>query len=229
MGFVEWMINRIVPVPALSTDVIWLSEQGMLEGLVKQVRCALQAGTAVLLIAHFPDDLGAAVEIFQQQEIPFRPWDPPRELETAIRELRQTGNHVLMTQARQLPSWSFEGGPERPLLAAMLLICNHHPLVSADQRILRCAHALQIPKVTFLTSLDHPLFQYFSGRKIQDLLRLLGMREDEAIEHPHVDRQVSRAQGRIARQVREPLPAESAEEWFEVNLPPAVSGGPVGE
>lgn len=219
MGFLDWMIRGLVPAPTYSTDAIWLSEQGMLDGLVNQVRSAAQAGTAVLLVGHFPDDLGAAVESFQQEEIPFRPWDPPRELETAIRELRQAGNQVLITQARQLPSWSVEEGSARPLLAAELLVCNHHPLIGADERILRCAQALQVLKVTFLTSLDHPLLQHFSGRKIQDLLRMLGMRENEAIEHPHVDRQVSRAQERIARQVRNPLPAESAEEWFALNLP----------
>jgi preprotein translocase subunit SecA len=42
---------------------------------------------------------------------------------------------------------------------------------------------LGLTKVTLYSSLDEPLFTHFGGDKITNLVKQMGMKEDEAIEH----------------------------------------------
>ena len=76
-------------------------------------------------------------------------------------------------------------------------------------------------RVEPLASLDEPLMARFSGAWVQELLRKMGMQEDEAIESPLVSRRIRAAQDRILKQVTSFEPAESAEEWLRRNVPAA--------
>jgi hypothetical protein len=56
---------------------------------------------------------------------------------------------------------------------------------------------------------------------MQDILRKLGMKEDEVINSPLVSRRIRAAQDRILARVTSFEPAESAEEWMQRNVPEA--------
>jgi hypothetical protein len=223
MGFWDWLRKPAAP-KVQTADIIWLTEDAMLQGLANKVQQLLAREHHVLVTAHFPEELGGVVEQFQQAGIAFRPWHPPREIESTIRELSQLGNEVFLLDARELPRLPFQAQDERshrPPMNLIVFVCHHHPLRTEDEVILRYANAIPATGLMFLTSLDQPLFQRFAGQNIQQLLRIMGMREDEPIENPVIDRQVMRAQEAIRREIVNPRSADSIEEWFQLNLPAA--------
>jgi hypothetical protein len=50
------------------------------------------------------------------------------------------------------------------------------------------------------------------------LMKLLGMKEDEVIEHSFVSKSIIKGQAKIAGMVNLEQPANSQEEWLEKNL-----------
>jgi preprotein translocase subunit SecA len=66
--------------------------------------------------------------------------------------------------------------------------------------------------------LEDGLFARFDGARVLELMRRLGMPEDEPIEHPWVSKSIGSAQGKVARRARGDLPARSATEWLDLNL-----------
>jgi hypothetical protein len=67
--------------------------------------------------------------------------------------------------------------------------------------------------------LEDPLLKVFAGAWVQDVLRRLGMKEDQAIESRMVSCRIRSAQQKIEDGATGDVPAGSAEEWIEKNCP----------
>ena len=67
--------------------------------------------------------------------------------------------------------------------------------------------------------MEDPLLKTFAGAWVQNVLRGLGMKENEAIESRMVSRRIRAAQKKIESQAVGDGPARSAEEWMERNCP----------
>jgi len=65
--------------------------------------------------------------------------------------------------------------------------------------------------------LDEPLFSLFGGEKTIQLMRKMGMKEEEIIAHPMINRAIKNAQQKIASKVRAEVKADSAVDWFSKN------------
>jgi preprotein translocase subunit SecA len=76
---------------------------------------------------------------------------------------------------------------------------------------------LNLPEANVLCSLDEPLFQLFDGPKLIDMMKRMGMTENEEIEHSMVSRSIQRAQEKIAEKISTNRRAASQNEWFELN------------
>lgn len=92
-----------------------------------------------------------------------------------------------------------------------LVFIEHFPLRQEEQDKFI---SLGLPEVTVYSSLDEPLFQYFSGGKIIQLIEKLGIREDEAIENDMIVTSIQRAQEKIAGKVLVSGSARSQQDWF---------------
>ena len=221
----DWLRSMFFPGRAKtssSVDLIWYDERALLVSLPTQVQHVRNSGGTALVTSHFTDELGAVVQTLQQAGIPFEVWPPPRTVEATLHLLRQPTSNVLLVPAQELPRPTredFNQSAEEDPCPVSILVLNHHPMADEDEKVLEFATGIAVADVTFLTSLDHPLFRHFGGANVQELLKTLGMDANEVIQSPIVDRQVKRAQRHLSRKVQDPRPAESAEEWFEKNLP----------
>jgi preprotein translocase subunit SecA len=75
-----------------------------------------------------------------------------------------------------------------------------------------------IEKAMVFSAMDEPLFKYFGSEKMIVLIKLLGMKEDEAIEHSAVTKYITRGQEKIAAIVTAEQFAQSQEEWMRKNV-----------
>lgn len=97
-----------------------------------------------------------------------------------------------------------------------LVLWGRHPLASVEDKTLAA-----MPRVSLLvgmTSLDDALIQHFGGDKIKSLMGKLGHKEGEIIEHRMISVSIRKAQEDLDKKVENPISANSASEWFLLNL-----------
>jgi hypothetical protein len=81
---------------------------------------------------------------------------------------------------------------------------------------------LQLKEVPVLSCLEEPLFMLFGGERTTEIMKNMGLTEDEVIGHSMVTKAIRRAQDKIAETRRvgagTDYPATSAKEWLALNL-----------
>jgi preprotein translocase subunit SecA len=97
------------------------------------------------------------------------------------------------------------------------IFLEHYPLHEKELAVTEGLKEMSIP---VYSSMDESLFMYFGSEKMLGIVKLLGMKEEEAIEHPYVTQSITRAQQRIAEKVTFEQSASSQSDWMSKNLPP---------
>lgn len=100
------------------------------------------------------------------------------------------------------------------LLNKTVVFAEHHPLHAKEKDLV--ANWEQKKFIVF-SSLDEPLFARFGSEKIISLMKRLGMKEDEAIEHAIVSKSILNAQEKIAKAVMLEQSANSQADWMTKN------------
>jgi len=92
---------------------------------------------------------------------------------------------------------------------------EHYPLQAKELALIEHWNRQQI---LVYSAMDEALFLHFGSEKMLPLIKLLGMKENEVIEHPFVTKSIIKGQHKIAEQVLVELPANSPSEWMERNI-----------
>lgn len=92
-----------------------------------------------------------------------------------------------------------------------LIFVEHHPLSSEEQRI---ATELGKNEITVLSALSEPLFQLFNSDKIIEMMKNMGINEDEKLENEMISNSVRRAQEEIAKKTIISGSARSQADWM---------------
>lgn len=93
-----------------------------------------------------------------------------------------------------------------------LIFVEHHPLQSEEQRI---AAKFAIQEITVFSSLSEPIFQLFGADKMVDLMKKMGMKDDEMIENDMITNSIMKAQEKIASKSTINVSARSQKEWLQ--------------
>jgi hypothetical protein len=101
------------------------------------------------------------------------------------------------------------------LMDKMVVFAEHYPLPQREQTLFKNLNLKEIPVTS---SLDEPLFMHFGGEKLIDIIRKLGMKEDEVIGHAFITSAIQNAQRKLEKNVRIEKQANSAQEWFALNV-----------
>lgn len=97
----------------------------------------------------------------------------------------------------------------------MVIMIEHYPLSQTEQDFFK---RLQLQEVPVLSALDEPLFMHFGGERLIELMKKLGVNEDEILGHSMISSSIRNAQKKIADQVKAERKALSQREWFALNL-----------
>ena len=172
-------------------------------GLAKEAEERSSSETvAILLVAHFPDVL-ARLEKIASQKV----WDVPCKAVSA--------GHLNSGLAASMNL------QESAIID--IIIGERHPLPSVDDRLEAFADELLCRcRFSHHVSLDDAVMKVFAGDWVKNLLKQLGMSEDEAIESQMVSRRIRSAQKKIEGRTFGSLNANSAEEWLEKNCPELI-------
>lgn len=103
-----------------------------------------------------------------------------------------------------------------PLQGKLIVFAEHHPLVRKEEELFKLLNLSEVP---VLSSLDEPLFMRFGGERTTELIKKLGMKEDEIMGSNLITRSIRQAQRKIEKQVKVEQEAHAQLEWFTLNLP----------
>jgi hypothetical protein len=92
---------------------------------------------------------------------------------------------------------------------------EHYPLHEKEIDLIK---NWQTEKIIVFSALDEPLFKHFGSDKLIPLMKMMGMKEDEVIEHSMVSKSIIKGQQKIAQQVTLEQSAASQEEWMRKNI-----------
>lgn len=121
---------------------------------------------------------------------------------------RQQGlDESLVTETHHLPA--------SKLLNKTPVFVEHYPLHSKEIELIKNWDAKNI---VVYSALDEPLFKHFGSDKIIPIMKMLGMKEDEVIEHNMVTKSIIKGQEKIAGQVSLEQSSNSQGGWMEKNL-----------
>jgi hypothetical protein len=101
------------------------------------------------------------------------------------------------------------------LLNKIPVFVEHYPLHTKEVDLIKNWEAKNI---VVYSALDEPLFRHFGSDKLIPLMKMLGMKEDEVIEHNMVTKSIIKGQEKIGQQVTLEQSASSQEEWMRKNI-----------
>lgn len=97
-----------------------------------------------------------------------------------------------------------------------IVFAEHYPLSKKEMELFE---KLRLKEPLVYSSLDEPLVRQFAGDRLQDVMRKMGMKEDEPIEHAMITAAFSNLQRKIAKKILVEQPATSQEDWLFRNMP----------
>lgn len=96
-----------------------------------------------------------------------------------------------------------------------IIMAEHYPLKQKEKDFFE---RMKLTGVEVWSALDEPLFKEFGSDKIIMMMKQLGMKEDEVIEHSMISSAISNTQEKIKGKVVIDQTAGSQEEWLRKNL-----------
>lgn len=97
----------------------------------------------------------------------------------------------------------------------LIVFAEHYPLRKQETALFE---KLALAEIPVLSSLDETLFMQFGGERTIQLMKQMGMKEDEQVSHSLITKSIHRAQQKLEEKVRTERLAHSQEEWFALNV-----------
>ncbi len=101
------------------------------------------------------------------------------------------------------------------LLTHTPVFVEHYPMHSKEEALVK---NWEHRNILVYSAMDEPLFKHFGSEKLIPMMKLMGMKEHEVIEHNMVSKSIIKGQHKIEEQVSAEQPAASQGEWMEKNL-----------
>ena len=152
--------------------------------------------------------MNACAELVKQQpDTLFIAWftDTAKKFKAFFTEKGLDENYI--TEARLMHS--------AQLQAHIPVFVEHYPLHAKE---LEFIENWNIQNIIVYSAMDEPLFKHFGSDKMIPLIKLMGMKESESIEHSYVTESIVKGQKKIADKVMVEQSANSQDEWMERNL-----------
>jgi hypothetical protein len=92
---------------------------------------------------------------------------------------------------------------------------EHYPLHHKEKNFVG---SWKIKNIMVYSAMDEPLFKHFGSEKLIPLMKMMGMKENEIIEHSMVSKSIINGQKKIEEQVTIEQTASSQMEWMQLNL-----------
>lgn len=179
---------------------VWMTQAAKVRGIAADVKRIRAGGESSVVVAHFANTFDGMQRLLEGLDVPFLPMDAPASAGELERLLAGDEPRLVLAMSQHLPT--VNDAPELPAEetgAIHVVAVEHHPLPEFDARIRNFAGELpRRCRLQIHAALDDVVLRAFAGDWVAEVLRTLGMQEDEPIESPMIRRRILSAQRRIA-------------------------------
>ena len=130
--------------------------------------------------------------------------------------LRQAEEYFRVNSTVPIPLLTARETNTHTITGQTAVMGEHYPLLSKETAFFE---KLGLGSVIIFSSLNEPLFKQFGADRIIQLMKQLGMSEDEVIEHNMITKSIRNAQEKIEKKVIVEQSAHSQKDWMDKNLP----------
>lgn len=107
---------------------------------------------------------------------------------------------------------------EKHLNAERVISMEVYPIYSVNRQLVDFFKDADVKTITYYLGMDEPLMQLFGSERIIQLLRKMGTKDEESIQHPMVDKSIERAQLKLENNRNPHNPVRtSQEDWMDAN------------
>jgi preprotein translocase subunit SecA len=191
-------------------DRVFVNRRQKHDHLMADALQYLKEGKWVLLSYFFNDTGTYLSSLLKDKEIEFN------ELDNVRPEME---NKINMVQAESFLTQYFRERLSPGTKEVVILFAEHYPLFKTEEKLLRSLESFgSHASFFFYNSFDDPLLTRFAALKTDELIKNLGIKEDEMISSFLITKAIARVQKKLEAKVRFELKAFSMEDWFENNL-----------
>lgn len=188
-----------------------MSDLAKSTGLIANIKSDLAAENKVFIFYFFKDSLKKLESILDEQNLPL-----------VDLERSQSSSSIISVQASELEhSMRLQNSLKEFLNKGncTLLFLEHYPLYSKEQLVLERIASLVDSKLNacFHVSLNEPIMKSFGSSSILQLMKSMGVKEEESMQHSSIDSALSTAQKKLEKKALGDSRSDSIEEWFKRN------------
>ena len=206
---------------AEARDLIWLTAEAKLNGIVIAVRDITRQGSSVLLVAHFEQTLSEVTEALREAGIGYSTVDrliSPSTFQEPAAANPEDAVRVCLSE--RIPALKCRVSPDIAGYPFSLLVAERYPVPERDDRILQFAYAYGLKdEVCFCSSLDDPLLKQFGAGRVMGAIRRLAEDEASPIAGKAITSAIKSAQRKLRGRVVGDERVRSAKDWFTYNMP----------
>jgi len=215
------ILSRLFGSKTSFIDRVWTTAERKLDDVVDRVGRDIAAGTPSILVYHFEATGEALEERLRGANVLFENIRTPSTQVLHALDTAAGPSTVPLVSSTEIPA---SLPPQnRPGAPVSVHLAEHFPTPSRDDHVVGLA-AILPPKSTFTAyvALDEGWVRDVIGSSVTDIMKQLGMDEDECVTHASIASALRRAQEKLAARVRSPeQPARSSDEWMTFNLKPS--------
>lgn len=203
----------------IHSDRIWLNIEAKFNGILKEVNDSLLNNKIVFVVSFFSDSYNKINEQLSIKSIPFRYYDSNEDKFVAVDYADGTTIKCYSFMCNNIQNINDVSSFQLlNKLFVSIIAVERHPLNSETEKLKLLSKNFSQFSLTYHYSIDEPVFKLFGGERINNLLLMLGLKEEEAIEHPMVARAIENAIEKLNSKIKSNLDANSLQEWFDKNL-----------
>lgn len=200
--------KKNIPLVKLE-NIVWATRSTRFTGLLRHVQKSIDV-RPVLVVYFFENTLSLLTEAFKFSTKPHRLVKNADDVKDDKCILIFSAKEFLYHSAKLknlLSSKEFE-----------VIFAEHYPLNEPEDEILLKVSDISLrAKVFAYTDFEDGLLKQFGGDRILDMMKKMGMNENEIISHNIVNKAIKEAKKKIGEKVRYEQQTPSSEEWFAKN------------
>lgn len=100
-----------------------------------------------------------------------------------------------------------------------IVFIEHYPLKGKEETLFT---TLNQKEIVVYVSLEEPLMKLFGSERIIELMKKMGLTEEEELNHSMITASIQKAQEKLAKKVTLEQSASSQQEWFRRNVPDSL-------
>jgi hypothetical protein len=191
-------------------DRVWMTKQMKHDHLVSDALQFLKEGKIVFLSYYFTDTGTTLSSTLKEIHVDFTELDDVRP---------EVENKINMVQADSFRTQYYRDRLSLGTREVIILFAEHYPLYKTENDLLKSLDSLgKHVSCFFYMSFDEPILTRFGAAKVVEMMKSLGMKEDEMISSPLITAAMVNVQKKIESKVNFEIRAFSLEDWFDKNL-----------